>query len=65
MSQHRRVRATALTDGVVSRVGGFVLGNLLTSIVAGVGTTLWLTAFGVPYPLLFGVLVALLDFDRR
>jgi len=57
----RRVRATALTDEVASRVGGFVLGNLLTSIVAGVGTTLWLAAFGVPYPLLLGMLVALLD----
>jgi len=61
MPRSRRARATALTDEVASRVGGFVLGNLLTSIVAGVGTTLWLAAFGVPYPLLLGMLVALLD----
>lgn len=61
MPRSRRTRATALTDEVASRVGGFVLGNLLTSVVAGVGTTLWLTTFGVPYPLLLGVLVALLD----
>jgi predicted PurR-regulated permease PerM len=57
----RRERAAALTDEVLSRVGGFVLGNLLTSLVAGVGTWLWLTAFGVPYPFLLGLLVALLD----
>lgn len=57
----RRVRAAALTDEVLTRVGGFVLGNLLTSLVAGVGTWLWLTAFGVPYPFLLGLLVALLD----
>lgn len=57
----RRVRVAALTDEVLTRVGGFVLGNLLTSVVAGVGTWLWLTAFGVPYPFLLGLLVALLD----
>lgn len=57
----RRERATALTDEVFSRVGGFVLGNLLTSIVSGLGTFVWLVAFGVPYPLLLGIFVALFD----
>lgn len=57
----RRQRTAALTDEIFSRVGGFVLGNLVTSLVAGVGTWLWLTAFGVPYPILLGLLVALLD----
>jgi predicted PurR-regulated permease PerM len=61
MPATRRDRATALTDEITSRVGGFVLGNLLTSLVAGVGTALWLSAFGVPYPILLGLLVALLD----
>ena len=61
MPRSRRLRAAALTDEVASRVGGFVLGNLLTSLVAGVGTTVWLAAWGVPYPLLLGLLVALLD----
>lgn len=57
----RRERGTAITDEVMSRVGGFVLGNLLTSVVAGVGTAVWLSIFGVPYPILLGLLVALLD----
>ena len=57
----RRLRTAGLTDEILSRVGGFVLGNLLTSLVAGVGTWLWLTAFGVPYPIVLGLLVALLD----
>lgn len=57
----RRVRVAALTDEVFSRVGGFVLGNMVTSLVAGVGTTLWIAAFGGPYPILLGLLVALLD----
>ncbi len=61
MPASRRERATALSDEVASRVGGFVLGNLLTSVVAGVGTAVWLTAWGVPYPILLGLLVAILD----
>ena len=38
-----------------------MLGNLITSVVSGVGTYIWLTAFGVPYALLLSLLVALLD----
>ncbi len=57
----RRPRVELLTNEVFDRVGGFVLGNLLTSLVTGVGTTLWLLLFGVPYPLLLGLFVALVD----
>ena len=57
----RRERAEALTEETFARVGGFVLGNLLTSLVAGLGTYLWLLAFGVPYPFLLALFVALLD----
>jgi predicted PurR-regulated permease PerM len=42
-------------------VGGYVLGNFITSAIAGVGTYLWLLAFGIPYPLLLAMFVALLD----
>ena len=61
MPASRRMRVAAISDEVTSRVGGFVLGNLLTWIVAGFGTWVWLTIFGVPYPLLLALLVALLD----
>ncbi len=57
----RRERAAALTEETFSRVGGFVLGNVLTSIVSGIGTYIWLAAFGVPYPFLLALFVALLD----
>jgi predicted PurR-regulated permease PerM len=57
----RRPRVAALTEEVFDRVGGFMLGNLLTSVVSGVGTFIWLTFFGVPYPLLLALLVALFD----
>jgi predicted PurR-regulated permease PerM len=57
----RRERVGLLTDEVFDRVGGFMLGNLLTSLVAGIGTYVWLNVFGVPYPLLLALLVALFD----
>jgi len=57
----RRERVRLFTDEVYDRVGGFMLGNLLTSAVAGIGTYVWLTIFGVPYALLLGLFVAILD----
>jgi predicted PurR-regulated permease PerM len=57
----RRERVRLLTDEVFDRVGGFMLGNLVTSVVAGVGTWVWLTIFGVPYSLLLALFVALFD----
>jgi len=57
----RRARMVLLTDEILNRVGGYVLGNLLTSAIAGIGTWVWALAFGIPYGLLLGLLVALLD----
>lgn len=57
----RRPRAAVFTDQAFLRVGGFVLGNILTSVVAAAGTVVWALIFGLPYPLLLGLLVALLD----
>jgi predicted PurR-regulated permease PerM len=57
----RRERVRLLTDEVFDRVGGFMLGNLLTSLVSGIGTYVWLGVFGVPYALLLALLVALFD----
>ncbi|MGI5243539.1 AI-2E family transporter [Dactylosporangium sp. CA-139066] len=57
----RRPRAMLIGDEMFAKVGAFVLGNLATSLIAGVGTFVWLEIFGVPYPLLLAILVALLD----
>ena len=57
----RRPRAILIGDEMFAKVGGFVLGNLITSLIAGVGTFVWLLIFGVPYPLLLALMVALLD----
>ena len=57
----RRARAILIGDEVQTKVGGFVLGNLITSLIAGVGTFVWLLIFGVPYPIVLALMVALLD----
>ena len=57
----RRPRAILLGDEILAKVGGYVLGNLIISLIAGALTYVWLLIFGVPYPLLLAILVALLD----
>src|ERR1700734_1891835 len=59
--QSRRSRVILIGDEIFVKVGGYMLGNFLTSLIAGVGTWAWLQIFGIPYPLLLGLLVALLD----
>jgi predicted PurR-regulated permease PerM len=57
----RRRRAGELGDEISARVGGYVLGNLLTSVIAGLGTFIFLEIVHVPYAVALGVLVAVLD----
>ena len=57
----RRARVILIGDEIFAKVGGFVLGNFVTSVIAGLGTYIWLVIFGVPYPVLLGLLVAFLD----
>ncbi len=57
----RRPRVILIGDEIFAKVGAYVLGNVLISVIAGVATFIWLTAFSVPYPLLLGIFVALLD----
>jgi predicted PurR-regulated permease PerM len=59
--QSRRARVILIGDEIFTKVGGFVLGNFLTSVIAGLGTYIWLLIFGVPYAILLALLVALLD----
>ena len=59
--QSRRTRVILLGDEIFTKVGGYLLGNVLTSVIAGAGTYLWMVCFGIPYPALLGLTVALLD----
>jgi predicted PurR-regulated permease PerM len=57
----RRPRAGLLTEEAFARVGGYMLGNIASSMIAGVLTLVWLLIFGIPYPVLLSVFVALID----
>ena len=57
----RRPRVILIGDEIFVKVGGYMLGNFVTSLIAGLGTWAWLEIVGVPYPVLLGLLVALLD----
>jgi predicted PurR-regulated permease PerM len=57
----RRPRAILIGDEVFAKVGAYVLGNVVISVIAAAGTFVWLMAFGVPYPLLLGIFVGLFD----
>lgn len=57
----RRPRAILIGDNILSKVGFYVLGNLVVSLIAGGLTFVWLLAFGIPYALLLSIMVALLD----
>ena len=48
-------------DEIFAKAGGFLLGNFLTSVVAGLGTYLWMLASALPYPILLGLFVAFMD----
>ena len=57
----RRPRAILLGDEILAKVGYYVLGNVATSVIAGAATFVWCIIFGIPYPLLLGFFVAVLD----
>jgi predicted PurR-regulated permease PerM len=57
----RRPRVILIGDEILAKVGAFMLGNVITSLIAGLGTFFWMLAFGIPYPVLLALLVALLD----
>jgi predicted PurR-regulated permease PerM len=57
----RRPRVILISDEVLAKVGGYLLGNFITSAIAGLGTYLWMLALGIPYPILLAMFVALAD----
>jgi predicted PurR-regulated permease PerM len=57
----RRPRVILIGDEIFAKVGAYVLGNVIISLVAGVFTYIWLLVFGVPYALLLALTVAVLD----
>jgi len=62
MTPERAVRYSDIGSKISRSISGYVVGDLLTSIVAGVVIWVTLAVLGVPYALLFGLWVALVDF---
>jgi predicted PurR-regulated permease PerM len=62
MRPARAAKATSVAAEVNQAVAGYMLGNFLTSLIAGVVVFVALMILGVPYPLLWGLWVALVDF---
>ncbi len=62
MAPERAARYSEIGTKVSKSISGFVLGDFLTSLIAGFVIFVTLAVLGVPYPLLFGLWVALVDF---
>ncbi len=62
MRPERAATATRIGSEVSRSVTGYMLGNFLTSLIAGTVVFVTLLILGVPFPLLWGLWVALVDF---
>jgi predicted PurR-regulated permease PerM len=56
-----RGRWEKVGNEIYRTIGGYVTGNLLISVIAGIASTLILLILGVPYAVALGLLVAILD----
>jgi hypothetical protein len=62
MTPGRQATVTRIAADVSGKVTGYMAGNLLTSLIAGTVVFVTLQILGVPFPLLWGLWVALVDF---
>jgi predicted PurR-regulated permease PerM len=61
MAPDARPRWRSVGHQIAQTVSGYVTGNLLLSVIAGVSSTVILLIFGVPFALALGLVVAILD----
>jgi len=61
LPERSRPRWRRVGSDIYRTVGGYVTGNLLISVIAGVSATIVLLVMGVPYAVALGLLVAVLD----
>jgi predicted PurR-regulated permease PerM len=61
LPEDSRDRWRQIGRDIYRTVGGYVTGNLLISLVAGVASTVLLLIMGVPFAVALGLLVAILD----
>src|SRR6266568_2712424 len=58
----RASRYARIAHEINQSLAGYMVGNLLTSVIAGVVVFVTLTALRIPFPLLWALWVALVDF---
>jgi predicted PurR-regulated permease PerM len=61
LPEHRRERVRRVAADAASAVSGYMLGNLVISIIAGVAAYIFLRLAGVPYPEVLALWVAFAD----
>jgi len=61
LAEEQQPRWRAVGQEIYRVVGGYVAGNLLISLIAGVASAAVLLIVGIPYAVALGLLVALLD----
>lgn len=57
----RRARVALLGDEILDRIGGYVAGNFIISVIAGLSSYIFLSIAGVPYALALSLIVAVTD----
>ena len=57
----KRARTREMTDQIMRQVGRYMLANVATSVIAGLATSAWAWALGIPYGALLGFFVAIMD----
>jgi len=62
MAPQRAKRYARVAHEINQSVTGYMAGNILTSVIAGIVVFFTLLALGVPFPLLWALWVALVDF---
>jgi predicted PurR-regulated permease PerM len=62
LPRERASRYARIAHEINESVTGYMMGNLLTSVIAGVTVFVTLTALRIPFPLLWALWVALVDF---
>ena len=61
LPEEQQPRWRAVGDEIYRTIGGYVTGNLVISVIAGIVSTAFLLLLDVPYAVALGLLVALLD----
>ncbi len=61
LSPRQAGRVRQILDDIAKSVTGYVIGNFATSVIAGIVCAISLTLLGVPFAIVFGVWVAMVD----